>query len=1158
MVTNRCFAARDRQQGSMLIVAMMVLTLLMIIGVTFAALMKLESRATENFKNSRTTELIAGSAESSVIAMLRSGMLWDGYTRFERQRAPWIYGIKTAVGDLQLGGLHPLEGSLPSQSSLAATIGGDDNRVERFKTKVIDAASQININGEQDSLADMLLNLGQALVSDEHYKSKYSRSPFFTRATGGRAVTGEDIIRYRIKIGGKFHSKSELRNMLGETNYNRIADFITANSWMDPKSFGPTDGLDRFSESRLVGGPDGPSTSTSSTGDLGLKTEVTGSAPKVGKERRAPININTAPKPVLMACIMGLGGRRPFPYVDVRRQGLEEANRGVLEDVMLNSKEELFLRQQPVWVYSKPFDRAQADLIADQIIVQRKRQPFMAWRTTGQGAESGIGFENWVHTLDDTMFPNPNTVRVVDPLNPRDPSIQNKVTGNASSPSGLIWSRGHSESASARRGAGLAYSSNNAWYYDMMRSILIANFNPNVRSNKYNPNRSAYAPVDKSNLIKLDNDDPTQPIPGNTTEFCFDSNGVFEITTLAEMAGKVSGEDVLETAVADADGMFWENFAEVKRRTVVKVWEVMRHTTQEDFETPFNYGQQSSQNREYVTTYPDPISALHEDFFFGSNVDGRVELSGYSDALRQSLHPSARLEAYRQRTTTLLAHGFRFRSEQSRAGLRRLLQRRLNNGEEYLKEISTVLDPEYSGSGVKFQKRYSKANWGGATDSNNEAQQVRDATVSTAALGSDLMPDGIHSSIFRNKSPSFLRFPASVARLTPGDQGQIGGARGKNDIGNMAYYHGGVAFWVKFEFDPEVPVFCGLFSSTQVQTRVGGGPTDSEGTQWYIFKNTNGELRVSRLYYHQAFLDGNTSAAVPAVDEAEDAEGGGIEGDPQKLYARRDYAISLKDLNWKGKEWHHVMVEFNDEAGAGNGIRMKLDFEDVSAAVNDMGDESFCALNVEEPKDEMYIGAFFRKQAVASEGIFKFNTNFDDKGVVGDQSVKRIMSNATIDEFVSFSGGYVAPYGPTGYFTDRQAKYVNGFEIPFPEGVNRVRLRSLTWSVQPPLMYASSPVTWRNGFEMKAYNIDNRPSAVSLIDPGSDSVLNENLAGRWVYAKGDNLAGRVGQIVYEATMRGATGSGPFGGKVIGTPVLEDVTLSYYLPSAQVLVSEVAE
>ena len=76
----------------------------------------------------------------------------------------------------------------------------------------------------------------------------------------------------------------------------------------------------------------------------------------------------------------------------------------------------------------------------------------------------------------------------------------------------------------------------------------------------------------------------------------------------------------------------------MKRRSIVKIWETLRHTTQEHFEEPFQAaGYLSQKDRQYVTTYPDPMHALDPDSYFGSKVDGNVQLSGYIDALRENL-----------------------------------------------------------------------------------------------------------------------------------------------------------------------------------------------------------------------------------------------------------------------------------------------------------------------------------------------------------------------------------------------------------------------------------------------------------------------------------------------------------------------------------------
>ena len=165
---DRSGGLNRRESGSMLIIALAVLTLLSIIAVTFAALMRLERKATENFVNSASVELLSGSGESAVIAMLRSAPLWDGYTDgSSKQRTPWLYGIQTPFGDIRYGNQIPLETLTdPSHSSyssdLGATYGGTASS-DRFLTKIIDCNSQIYLNGDQDTTAQMLDNLGLAI-----------------------------------------------------------------------------------------------------------------------------------------------------------------------------------------------------------------------------------------------------------------------------------------------------------------------------------------------------------------------------------------------------------------------------------------------------------------------------------------------------------------------------------------------------------------------------------------------------------------------------------------------------------------------------------------------------------------------------------------------------------------------------------------------------------------------------------------------------------------------------------------------------------------------------------------------------------------------------------------------------------------------------------
>ncbi|MGE3963346.1 MAG: hypothetical protein AB7I09_04520 [Planctomycetota bacterium] len=1139
----------------MLIVALVVLALLAIIATTFAALMRLERKATQNFANTVRADLVAASAESALIASFRGGLNWNAFTDSRIERSPWLY--LDDDGKFAYGGLRELDTADPSDTSLGLTIGSlgtVDSAMGFFKTKVIDTAAQININGQQDSLADMLDNLGRALKSD----GRYNVNPFFAEPDeGGRQIKGADIIRFRNTLeGNRFESKAQLVEILGQQNYALVADFLTAHSWVDQSTYRSADAVVRYNTLD----PNQANTGVGGDG-ISLRTDVVG-ASRLVYEPRAPININTAPEPVLVAVLAGLAGRRAFPLVQVDRGPILGKERSEIDltdnGSLAPGDEENTLRQTPVWVYTEPLSLEVAQRLAREIIAQRKRAPFREW-SSGQPGPAATGFEEFVNRLDDGIFPNQTSITVV---NPQDIRGSNAAKNSLLRGTGLYqashmqFSQGHpSNESSTRNSRGLANSRQWAWYYDLVRGVLLANFNPNTRLNKFNPNSSAYCAVDKFGLVKLSGEGANaaqgQPIAGHTTEFCFDSNGIYEVSTVADIATENS-----ENAFVPG-----ERIARAKRRSIVKVFEVLRHTTQADFERPFRAGSFNSANdRKYVTTYPDPMDALHDDLFYGSEVDGRVEISGYTDALRQELDPTKRGDFFNGRGEIQSYTGFRFRDDRSRSNLAKISRGEgSRRGTEFLSEMNKVLDLEFSRSGSQLMKRYSTYYWG-LEDAADEGARVREMLVGTVLNGSDLFPDGVNSSLYRysSRAQGFLRMPASVYRDVPSNPGPLN-RNYTNTTGNLPYYQGGVSFWVKLENDGNDPVFNGLFSATQVQTKTGVQLTDSEGTQFYVWRSTSGQLRITRLYYHRAFQQGSTALPIPEFPE-EGEDSGGLDPDeqyvdPKKVWARTDVVVDIS--NWRAREWHHLAIGYDDEL-PGNRVKVEVDFQDVGAISHNLGQEQFVTLNEEEPKDGMYVAGFFRDQALDDEGLFKFGTNTSADGAPERSDLKRVHANATIDEFVTFSGVHAAPFGPVGYFTDKPAEYTNAFEVPFPDGIERLRLRSISWTLYTPALYNGNPVRFSDqNVAFSVANVGTTGYALQPVrDPGGDSRINQNFAGKWLYSRSSAQSGRTGQLVYQIVMRGALGTGEFGARVVGTPALEDVTLTYFLPSAQTLLTEI--
>ncbi|MDP6957536.1 MAG: hypothetical protein QF645_01855 [Planctomycetota bacterium] len=95
--------------------------------------------------------------------------------------------------------------------------------------------------------------------------------------------------------------------------------------------------------------------------------------------------------------------------------------------------------------------------------------------------------------------------------------------------------------------------------------VLKANFNPNLHLNEINPDANLYQFVDKTDLIT------------NSTEFVFLPCGYFEV----ESVGYVVRPDGSNTDVLLADDN--QIVARKKVSTVVRLYEVLRHTSQKDF-----------------------------------------------------------------------------------------------------------------------------------------------------------------------------------------------------------------------------------------------------------------------------------------------------------------------------------------------------------------------------------------------------------------------------------------------------------------------------------------------------------------------------------------------------------------------------------------------
>jgi hypothetical protein len=1089
----------------------------------------------------------------------------------------------------------------------------------RFKTKVIDASSQINLNGRQDTLARMLDNLGRAIEGSERMKREPGRlvtNPFYTRPNrGGQLVRGRDILLFRQRLEGQtFQSKSQLRQLIGQQNYDLVKDFLTCWSWEDPYTYRASDGANEVPD--LASGLTSVAGGGGGLGGAGASAQPPASEnPRIEEEPRHPINVNTAPEEVLIACLQGIAGRRVFPFANIGIAG------GILESI--DTRAQILGRRLPIgqeevrnvtpraiYAYSQPIDAGIAKRLAQRIITQRKEpsKVFRAWRTNDVLQP---GFEDFVDQLEDSFFPPPSTAQFVDPANPVNRSIQGSIIGGgAASPIARLWIKGNVQGTTRTiyRSKALPVHDRNAWYYEMMKGILKANFNPNTRINRYNPNAPAFIPVDKSDLVWLETRATLKK--GHTTDFCFDSMGIYEVTTLGEMLdlSRLRGR---RTAVGSGgDTASSEGTFPFRRqiRTVVQVFDVLRHTSQFHFERTFVQGARSSKNdRRYVVTWPEPMAALTELYGQGSRRDGRVELAGQLDGLRLTVPFSSRFTNATSQVpgSVLMTHSFMLRD--SAASLRQAMQGGGGIlGEPVTNALRDVLDANYCRlDPTRNRKHYRQAEMSAlGVFAGSEARWL-DPVVNREELGTDLYPDGLHTSILRmpHIGSRLLVLPARqrIGEISgAGGNTKVGasgrGTRTQNELGNVPYHRGGIAFWVKFEFNGDDPVFSGLVGSTQVIREVMPNASDfsgSEGSQFYIFKNSVGQLRVVRMYYHQAFPefgagggDGGGAAGGGIVLYPDAGGSGANAADPNnpilqeldefKAVSRSDVLIDIS--YFRAHEWHHVGIEWNDR-NVSRPMRVFIDFEErqdgalgIPQQIQDGTANSWTRLNERQPRDSLMIGGIVRNQGVDDSGIFKWFTNTTTapggRGVqVVSPSIKRILANATIDELITFGNTfeeaktYYGGRGQPGYFTNQTGEYANIFEIPLPPEVSQVTLRALDWTSYYPTTFTDSKVN----SVPQALNVTPMLCEVSFMGPSQprqarepwrEPTVDNFVAGKVVVRPETGIRGQNAVVVYKFRMSGARSpQGATAGGVVQTPVLDDVTLSYFLPSPKILLQE---
>ncbi len=1107
---------RQRQRGSTLIVALGVLTLLSVLAVTFYQVMNLEMQASKNYVDGVKSVMGAKAGLARSIEELRRRASTSVVTDPNDAAAPWNY---------ENGRFYiPLEES--TAPSIAGTLGASyDEGVDAFRCKVIDTQAQINLNNNEETIGQILDHLGLAIAQLNPRAIANGRVNPIALARYGPWRGGEAIVEFRDALPGRtFSSKNQLKDIIPNEEALKILDpYVTTVSWLDPKAV-----------RTVIRDP------------LRTPTEVEQPArtpDNPDEVRRAPINVNTAPIEVLASVIARVSGRSI--YLEPGATNLQVTDDGTVWRNPFDQFEDLSYGLTPHLFYVEPIgwsistSSGQPD-ISIAIEIARKVDEY---RRGPQGPfDSYMELERFFDQLDTNLLPSATDARVPD-------TVKNRVDFQN-------------------------------YYKKCARSSLKANFNPNARISYFNPNKASFLDVDKGSLIYVpDLNNTATAQRTQTLEFCFGSKGVFEVTALGEIVGGPTNGNLI--------------YAQAKLRTVVKLFDSITHTSQRDFE---RNDQEFLPDRTYVESYPE--NRVFWDFENPDDsggdaheYDGRVEIAPYN----------ARADADGDRNDTEWAAYGRKLYEN------RFEERKVISGangspkDAFVADVANLV-PFAGGTLTNFHKPF------GSMVGPNKIGFVAKTFPWGLAY-----PDGIYSGEIQGRK-GLLWFRSGFADPAGNPNPDLQGESALT-TGNVLPTKGCVEFWYKPDFDwtvrdendqlvtsttgtggPEpTERFCGLVHASHVFTNQVTN-TKTRGTQFFLMRNTRGDLRVTRIYYE---VVGEKGADLPPIQDPDpndqwvvtDIESYKVavenepiptNGAPPKYpwppaemqnvqapianikHARTDAFVPYTELQfWRSHEWHHIAVYWDDEY-AGNDqqelVKIYIDGRIVHTnhtmprdAWTVEEDRLFSRLNEQapissmvaekdkRPKDHVYVGGLSRLQSVQGGGIFKHTREVE------------LPSNGTIDDVRFYDGTQPAPSSdltPPERFLPGFCDYSNRFDLRdrFPPGAQILSLANVQFTAYLPTTYGRQLRPDGTGEVTVTLFVNGNPVGTHTFN-----TLGQRQDFAVTDASGLPIPVRLtDRVTYTVHMEAAN----FGDNLaVDTPILDDVTVTYFLPSAEIMLQE---
>ena len=517
-----------------------------------------------------------------------------------------------------------------------------------FRVRAVDAASLLNLNNfKDDRLRQVLATLGEGIDAWLNNGKPSGRDNPFPKD-----VLDEFMIQAK-NAGFIFRSKESLRPIWlkfqnGERMYDLAMNFITVNSWIDRKYRDYVESNNRIEEDTNIN----PLKLT----ELEYNREGYSRNDQDGREGwpqwqpdpsafgKAPVNINTAPKPVLICLFANLEakGRLLFfqkqdlitqdnPLIKAKfSQSVPDQISGTPDLGRQNNRSDLagtgiqgetnwfpsgednraIFQLVPVGPIGTPLGRTTgatssssnnqgsedyASNLAEEVIRMRAAQPFQSWQDFDARFCRGILLG--MSDSDRSNVKIPDQVGVA-----RSNAARNAPAVDGAYPVKLLPDPANCTHAANPIKSGdtaMTGSDFRAWYWKSCVDMIRAALCPSNLTSRYNVDYPLHMNIDRMDLT------------ASSSPICFSSMGVYEILSQGEiLAPEGRGKDTT-TSSLPADQRLPAARRQV--RTVVQIYDVLRHSTQRDFSTPVNTADINKQATSSAGGVPEALSQLFKN-----------------------------------------------------------------------------------------------------------------------------------------------------------------------------------------------------------------------------------------------------------------------------------------------------------------------------------------------------------------------------------------------------------------------------------------------------------------------------------------------------------------------------------------------------------------